>query len=59
MRMDPHSGFLRWEPTINELDFHQLEIEISDGRESRIIEAEFFVNSPINIVSVPKICPPP
>ena len=55
MRMDPHSGFLRWEPTINELDFHQLEIEISDGRESRIIEAEFFVNSPINIVSVPKM----
>ena len=55
MRMDPHSGFLRWEPTMNELDFHQLEIEISDGRESRIIESEFFVNSPINIVSVPKM----
>ena len=55
MRMDPHSGFLRWEPTMNELDFHQLEIEISDGRESRVIESEFFVNSPINIVSVPKM----
>ena len=55
MRMDPHSGFLRWEPTMNELDFHKLEIEISDGRESRIIESEFFVNSPINIVSVPSM----
>jgi len=53
MRMDPHTGFLRWEPTMNELDFHKLEIEISDGHESRIIESEFFVNSPINIVSVP------
>ena len=55
MRMDPHSGFLRWEPTMNELDFHKLEIEISDGHESRIIESEFFVNSPINIVSVPSM----
>ena len=24
MRMDPQTGFLRWEPTMNELDFHQL-----------------------------------
>ena len=55
MRMDPHTGFLRWEPTMNELDFHELEIEISDGHESRIIESEFFVNSPINIVSVPSM----
>ena len=55
MRMDPQSGFLRWEPTMNELDFHKLEIEISDGHESRIIESEFFVNSPINIVSVPSM----
>jgi len=53
MRMDPHTGFLRWEPTMNELDFHELQIEISDGHESKFIEAEFFVNSPIKIVSVP------
>ena len=55
MRMDPHTGFLRWEPTMNELDFHELQIEISDGRESRMVEAEFFVNAPIKIVSVPKM----
>ena len=53
MRMDPRTGFLRWEPTMNELDFHELQIEISDGHESRMIEADFFVNAPINIVSVP------
>ena len=40
---------------MNELDFHELQIEISDGRESRMIEAEFFVNAPIKIVSVPKM----
>ena len=26
MRMDPHTGFLRWEPTMNELDFHTSQI---------------------------------
>jgi hypothetical protein len=53
MRMDPHTGYLRWEPTMNDLDFHKLKIEVSDGHESRMIESEFFVNSPIQIVSVP------
>ena len=53
--MDPHSGFLRWEPTMNELDFHELQLEISDGHESRMIEADFFVNAPIKIVSVPSM----
>ena len=38
MRMDPQTGFLRWEPTMNELDFHKLKIEVSDGHESRFIE---------------------
>ena len=53
MRMDPHTGRLRWEPTMNELDFHTLKIEISDGHESRMIESDFFVNAPVQIVSVP------
>ena len=53
MRMDPHTGYLRWEPTMNDLDFHELQIEVSDGHESRMIEAEFFVNAPVQIVSVP------
>ena len=53
MRMDPQTGFLRWEPTMNELDFHKLRIEVSDGHESRFIESEFFVNAPTKIVSVP------
>ena len=55
MRMDPQTGFLRWEPSMNELDFHKLEIEVSDGHVSRMIEAEFFVNAPVNIVSVPSM----
>ena len=55
MRMDPHTGFLRWEPTMNELDFHELQIEVSDGHESRMIDADFFVNAPIKIVSVPSM----
>ena len=53
MRMDPNTGRLRWEPTMNDLDFHTLKIEISDGHDSRLIESNFFVNSPIQIVSVP------
>ena len=51
--MDPHTGYLRWEPTMNQLDFHDLQIEVSDGHESIMIEAEFFVNSPVKIISVP------
>ena len=38
---------------MNELDFHKLKIEVSDGHESRFIESEFFVNAPTKIVSVP------
>jgi hypothetical protein len=38
---------------MNELDFHTLKIEISDGHESRMIESDFFVNAPIQIISVP------
>jgi len=53
MRMDPQTGFLRWEPTMNELDFHELQIEVSDGHESMVIESEFFVNAPTKIVSIP------
>ena len=26
MRMDPHTGYLRWEPTMNDLDFHELQL---------------------------------
>ena len=53
MRMDPQTGYLRWTPTMNELDFHKLQIEISDGHESRTIKAEFFVNAKPRIISVP------
>ena len=55
MRMDPQTGRLRWEPTMNELDFHSLKIEVSDQHEFRIIEADFFVNAPIQIISVPSM----
>jgi len=55
MRMDPYTGRLRWEPTMNELDFHRLKIEVTDGHDSRMIESEFFVNAPIQIVSVPSM----
>ena len=53
MRMDPQTGYLRWTPTMNDLDFHKLQIEISDGHESRKIQSEFFVNSQPKIISVP------
>ncbi len=53
MRMDPQTGYLRWTPTMNELDFHNLEIEISDGHETRMVKAEFFVNARPKIISVP------
>ena len=55
MRMDPKSGRLRWEPSLEDIDFHKLKIEISDGHESRFIESEFFVNAPIKIGSVPSM----
>ena len=55
MRMDPQTGRLRWEPTMNDLDFHSLKIEVSDQHESRIIESDFFVNAPIQIISVPSM----
>jgi len=53
MRMDPTSGRLVWEPSLKNVDFHKLRIEISDGHESRLVESEFFVNAPIKIISVP------
>ena len=53
--MDPQTGRLRWEPTMNDLDFHSLKIEVSDQHESRIIESDFFVNAPIQIISVPSM----
>ncbi|MFQ6605029.1 MAG: putative Ig domain-containing protein [Fidelibacterota bacterium] len=55
MRMDPYSGRLRWDPTGNQLDFSQLKMEISDGHTIRSFEAEFFVNAPIKIVSIPQL----
>ena len=55
MRMDSKTGRLRWEPTMNELDFHSLVIEVSDQHESRMIEADFFVNAPIQIISIPSM----
>ena len=53
MRMDPQTGYLRWTPTMNDLDFHTLQIEVSDGREKRLIKSEFFVNAKPKIISVP------
>ena len=40
---------------MNDLDFHSLKIEVSDQHESRIIESDFFVNAPIQIISVPSM----
>lgn len=53
MRMDPYSGMIVWEPTRENIDFSHLMIEIGDGRTTRIIKADYFVNAPINIVSIP------
>ena len=53
MRMDPFTGRLRWEPTRDEMDFGHLKIEVDDGKDVRIIEADFFINSPIKLVSIP------
>ena len=55
MRMDPQTGRLHWEPSMNELDFHSLKIEVSDRHESRMIEADFFVNAPVQIISIPSM----
>ncbi|MCH7613068.1 MAG: VCBS repeat-containing protein, partial [Candidatus Marinimicrobia bacterium] len=53
MRMDPFTGRLRWEPTRDEMDFGHLKIEVDDGYDVRTVEADFFINSPIHIVSIP------
>ncbi len=53
MRMDPYSGMIVWEPTRDNIDFSHLMIEVGDGRATRLIEADYFVNAPINIVSIP------
>ncbi len=53
MRMDPFTGRLRWEPTREDMDFGHLKIEVDDGYDVRTIEADFFINSPIKIVSIP------
>lgn len=53
MRMDPFTGRLRWEPTRDEMDFGHLKIEIDDGKDVRMVEADFFINAPIKLVSIP------
>jgi len=53
MRMDPFTGRLRWEPTRKEMDFGHLKIEIDDGIDVRTVEADFFINAPIKLVSIP------
>ena len=53
MRMDPFTGRLRWEPTRDELDFGHLKIEVDDGKDIRTVEADFFINAPIRLVSIP------
>ena len=55
MRMDPYTGMIVWEPTRNNIDFSNLKIEVSDGKVNSFIESRFFVNAPINIVSIPPI----
>jgi len=53
MRMDPYGGMLVWEPTRENMDFSHMLIEVSDGRSSKLVQADFYVNAPINIVSIP------
>ncbi|MFQ6611591.1 MAG: putative Ig domain-containing protein [Fidelibacterota bacterium] len=53
MRMDPFTALIVWEPTRENIDFSKLVIDVTDGRDTRRIEADFFVNAPINIVSIP------
>ncbi len=55
MRMDPFTGRLKWDPTSHQVDFSHLRMEISDGSSTRMIEADFFVNSPIKVVSIPPL----
>lgn len=53
MRMDPYGGMIVWEPARENLDFSRMLVEVSDGRSSRLIEADFYVNAPISIISIP------
>jgi hypothetical protein len=53
MRMDPYEGMIVWEPGRENIDFSKLHIKVSDGRAERMIIADYYVNAPINIVSIP------
>ena len=53
MRMDPYGGLIIWEPTRENIDFSKLLIEVSDGRAMQNIKANYYVNAPVNIVSIP------
>ena len=53
MRMDPFDGRLYWEPGGNNLDFSHLAVDVTDGKEIRTFESDFFVNAPIHVVSLP------
>lgn len=53
MRMDPYTARIHWEPNASNIDFSHLKIEVTDGRVTRIIESDFFVNAPVRIVSLP------
>jgi hypothetical protein len=53
MRMDPYGGLVVWEPTRTNIDFSNISIEVSDGRTKQVINATYYVNAPINIVSIP------
>ena len=53
MRMDPYGGLIIWEPTRENIDFSTLFIEVSDGRATQTIKANYYVNAPVNIVSIP------
>ena len=55
MRMDPYEGMIVWEPERENIDFSKLDLTISDGRTERSIVSEFYVNAPINIVSIPRM----
>ena len=53
MRMDPYEGMIVWEPVRENIDFSKLHVKVSDGRSERMIIADYYVNAPINIVSIP------
>ena len=53
MRMDPYEGMIVWEPGRENIDFSKLHIKVSDGRTEKMIVADYYVNAPINIVSIP------